>query len=68
MGATPQAPRSNGWGDCVIGPATAKYEVFAITVNGDMAGVVSVDLERGVPVWSLVTGTGLFTGFFVITL
>jgi hypothetical protein len=31
--------------------AKAKYEVFAITVNGrNTIGVVSVDLERGVPV------------------
>ena len=37
--------------------ATAKYEVFAITVNGrNTIGVVSVDLERGVPVWNLNTG------------
>jgi hypothetical protein len=37
-------------GGRVIGPATAKYEVFAITVNGNTIGVVAVDLERGVPV------------------
>jgi hypothetical protein len=40
--------RLRGPGD---GAATAKYEVFAITVNGrNTIGVVSVDLERGVPV------------------
>ena len=45
----PQAPRSNGCGGRVIGPATAKNDVFAITVNGrDTIGViVAVDLERG---------------------
>lgn len=36
-------------GSRVIGPATAKYEVFAITINKrNTIGVVSVDLERGV--------------------
>ena len=44
-------------GSRVIGPATAKHGVFAITVNGrNTIGVVSVDLERGVPVWNLNTG------------
>jgi hypothetical protein len=40
-------------GSRVIGPATAKPESFAITVNGkDTIGViVAVDLERGAPVW-----------------
>jgi hypothetical protein len=39
--------------------ATAKYEVFAITINGrNTMGVVAVDLERGVPVWNVITGTG----------
>jgi hypothetical protein len=40
-------------GGRVIGPATAKYEVFVITVNGDTIGVVPVDLERGVPMWNV---------------
>lgn len=31
-------------------------------------GVVAVDLERGVPVWNVITGTGLFTGAFLTTL
>lgn len=31
-------------------------------------GVVSVDLERGVPVWNGIAGTGLFTGAFLTTL
>jgi hypothetical protein len=66
----PQAPRSNGWGSRVIGPATAKNNSFAITVNGsDTIGViVSVDLERGAPVWNLIAGTGVFTGSFIIRL
>jgi hypothetical protein len=66
----PQAPRSNGWGSRVIGPATAKNDSFAITVNGsDAIGVIAgVDLERGAPVWKLIAGTGVFTGSFIITL
>jgi hypothetical protein len=66
----PQAPRSSGWGSRVIGPATAKNNSFAITVNGsDTIGViVGVDLERGAPVWNLIAGTGVFTGSFIITL
>jgi hypothetical protein len=66
----PEAPRSNGWGCRVIGPATAKNEVFAITVNGkDTIGViVGVDLERGAPVWNVIAGTGEFTGSFIIIL
>jgi hypothetical protein len=48
----PQASRSNGWGSRVIGPATAKSDFFAITVNRQHTiGVVGVDLERGVPEW-----------------
>jgi hypothetical protein len=67
MGAPP-APRSNGWGPGDR-TAKAKYEVFAITVNGrNTIGVVSIDLERGVPVWNSITGTGLFTGSIIITL
>jgi hypothetical protein len=66
----PQAPRSNGRGCRVIGPATAKNDSFAITVNGsDTIGViVGVDLERGAPVWNVIAGTGMFTGSFIITL
>jgi hypothetical protein len=66
----PQAPRSNGGMSRVIGPATAKNDSFAITVNGeDTIGViVAVDLERGAPVWNVIAGTGVFTGSFVITL
>jgi hypothetical protein len=53
MGAPP-APRSNGWGPGDRA-AKAKYEVFAITVDGrNTIGVVSVDLERGVPVWKSI--------------
>ena len=66
----PQAPRSNGWRNRVIGPAAAKHDSFAITVNGrDTIGViVAVDLERGAPVWNVIAGTGKFTGALVITL
>jgi hypothetical protein len=66
----PQATRSNGRGGRVIGPATAKNDSFAITVNGrDTIGViVAVDLERGAPVWNAIAGTGVFTGSFIITL
>jgi len=66
----PQAPRSNGRRSRVIGPAAAKHDSFAITVNGrDTIGViVAVDLERGAPVWNVIAGTGKFTGAFVITL
>jgi hypothetical protein len=66
----PQAPRSNGWGCRVNGPATAKNDSFAITVNGsDTIGViVGVDLERGVPEWNVIAGSGVFTGSFIITL
>ena len=68
-GVAPQAPRSNGWRGRVIGPATAKNEVFAITVNGQMIGViVFVDLERGVPEWKMNAGNGVFTGSFILTL
>jgi len=64
---TPQAPRSNGWISRVIGPATAKCEGFAITVNGrDTIGViVAVDRERGVAGWK---ATGEFTDSFIIRL
>lgn len=54
-------------GGRVIGPATAKYEVFAITVNGDTMGVVAVDLERGVPVRNVITGTGSIHRLLPIT-
>ena len=66
----PQAPRSNGRRSRVIGPAAAKNDSFAITVNGGhMIGViVAVDLERGVPEWDVIAGTGVFTGAFIITL
>lgn len=66
----PEAPRSNGWTSRVIGPAAAKNDSFAITVNGrDTIGViVAVDLERGATVWRVIAGTGKFTGAFVITL
>ena len=66
----PQAPRSNGWRGRVIGPATAKSDIFVITVNRNhMIGViVVVDLERGVPEWKVIAGSGVFTGSFVITL
>jgi hypothetical protein len=69
-GLLPQVPRSNGWRSRVIGPATAKNDSFAITVNGeDTIGViVAVDLERGAPVWNVIAGTGVFTGSFIITL
>jgi hypothetical protein len=68
-GVAPPAPRSNGWRGRVIGPATAKSEIFAITVNGQMIGViVFVDLERGVPGWKVTAGSGVFTGSFIITL
>ena len=65
-----QAPRSNGWRNRVIGPAAAKQDSFAITVNGrDTIGViVAVDLERGAPVWNVIAGTGKFASAFVITL
>jgi hypothetical protein len=57
-------------GGRVIGPATAKNDSFAITVNGkDTIGViVGVDLERGAPVWNVIAGNGVFTGSFFITL
>jgi hypothetical protein len=49
----------------VIGPATAKHEGFAITVNGrNTIGVIVVDLERGASVWNVITATGEFTGSF----
>ena len=66
----PQAPRSNGWESRVIGSATAKNDSFAITVNGGhMIGViVVVDLERGVPEWNVIAGSGVFTGSFIIAL
>jgi hypothetical protein len=69
-GLLPQVPRSNGGMSRVIGPATAKNDSFAITVNGeDTIGViVAVDLERGAPVWNVIAGTGVFTGSFIITL
>lgn len=69
-GVAPQAPRSNGWRGRVIGPATAKNDIFVITVNRDhMIGViVVVDLERGVPEWKVIAGSGVFTGSFIITL
>ena len=58
------APRSAALqrlGGRVIGPATAKPDSFAITVNGrDTIGViVAVDLERGVPVWNVIAGIGV---------
>jgi hypothetical protein len=47
-----RAPTAGGPGDRT---AKAKYEVFAITVDGrNTIGVVSVDLERGVPVWKSI--------------
>lgn len=66
----PEAPRSNGWGCRVIGPATAKNDIFAITVNRShtIGVIVSVDLERGAPAWSVIDGGGVFTGSFVISL
>ena len=69
-GVAPPAPRSNGWRGRVIGPATAKNDIFVITVNRDhMIGViVVVDLERGVPEWKVIAGSGVFTGSFIITL
>jgi hypothetical protein len=69
-GSAPPAPRSDGWRCRVIGPATAKSEIFVITVNRDhMIGViVVVDLERGVPEWKVMGGSGMFTGSFIITL
>lgn len=68
-GVAPQALHSNGWRGRVIGPATAKNEVFAITVNGQMIGViVFVDLECGVPEWKMIARSGVFTGSFIITL
>jgi hypothetical protein len=68
-GVAPQAPHSNGWRGRVIRPATAKNEVFAITVNGHMIGViVFVDLECGVPEWEMIAGSGVFTGSFILTL
>lgn len=56
----PPAPRSSGMGCRVIGAATAKKEIFAITVNGcDTIGViVGVDLERGAPASSAQQLTG----------
>lgn len=66
----PQVPRSNGSGGRVIRAATAKHDIFAVTVNaGDTIGViVRVDLERGAPAWNAMDGIGAFTGCFVITL
>jgi hypothetical protein len=65
----PPAPRSDGWRCRVIELTTTKDETFVITVNGHMIGViVFVDLERGVPEWSVIAGAGLFTGSFIITL
>ncbi|HEV2839863.1 MAG TPA: hypothetical protein VGW39_00925 [Chthoniobacterales bacterium] len=66
----PQVPRSNGSGGRVIRAATAKNDLFAITVNaGDTIGViVRVDLERGAPAWKAMAGIGALTGCFVITL
>lgn len=65
---TPPAPRSNGWRSRVIGPATAKDDAFAITVDGgDTIGViVCVDLERGAPEWNLIPRIGVFTGCFIM--
>jgi hypothetical protein len=68
-GVAPHAPRSNGKRGRVIGPATAKKGFFAITVSGQMIGVIVFgDLERGVPGWKLIAGSGVFTGSFIITL
>lgn len=65
----PHAPRSNGLRGRVIGAATAKNGIFAITVNGDTIGViVPVDLERDAPEWKVMAGSGMFTGSFIITL
>lgn len=66
----PPTPRSNGWRCRVIMLTTAKDDTFVITVNeSDTIGViVRVDLERGVPEWSLMAGIGEFTGSFIITL
>jgi hypothetical protein len=61
-----RAPTAGGPGDRA---AKAKYEVFAITVNGrNTIGVVPVDLERGVPVRKSITGTGRFAGSSIIRL
>lgn len=68
-GVTPRASRSSGWRGRVIKPVTAKSDIFAITVNGQMIGViVFVDLERGVPEWKMNAGSGVFTGSFILTL
>lgn len=65
----PHAPRSNGLRDRVIGAATAKNGIFAITVNGDTIGVIGpVGLERGAPEWKVNAGNGEFTGSFIIAL
>jgi hypothetical protein len=65
----PDAPRSNGLRDRVIGAATAKNGIFAITVNGDTIGVIApVDLERAAPEWKVMARSGVFTGSFIITL
>jgi hypothetical protein len=67
---TPTSAALQRLGGRVIGPATAKHDSFAITVNGrDTIGViVAVDLERGAPVWNVIAGTGAFTGSFILTL
>jgi hypothetical protein len=69
-GVAPSAPRSSGMRGRVIGLATAKSDIFVVTVNADhMIGViVVVDLERGVPTWKVIAGSGVFTGSFIITL
>lgn len=65
----PHAPRSNGLRDRVVGAATAKNGIFAITVNGDTIGVIGpVGLERGAPEWKVNAGSGGFAGSFIITL
>src|SRR6202030_4718279 len=42
----------------VIGPATAKTGASPSRSTGTI-GVVAVHLERGVPVWNLIAGTGV---------
>ena len=66
----PQVPRSSGSGGRVTRAATAKNEIFAITVNaeGTIGVIVRVDLERGAPAWNAMDDIGVFTGCFVIAL
>ena len=51
----PHAPRSNGWRDRVIGAATTKNNIFAITVNRDAIEIiVPFDLERVASEWKVI--------------